>query len=351
MLRSRQALKASSDGCSAQGLCVAGLGIFLLLLSAAAVLTGTVTPIFASLVQSTPVWVGRGFYEAIVGPLAMAGTLMMVLAPMISSSPNRAHAAWQQPLPAIGAGLLVTIACRILGVQALVPLLGIWMSSVAMWFAVGAYAAAVRGRLQLGGTGIAHAIVSGFTQQRRAHGTRISHLGIAVLVMGVCTSTILTRSYDLTLKVGEQAQAGPWKVSLQRIAVESASDGSDDVVIRGEVSCADSAGSTWVMSPGSRRLLATDQTMADVAIRSTWSGDCFVALGDWNDGTGSVGVHVASLPGVAWIWIGAALTSAGGLLCAVHALPRALAVGDHSTINAGEPLQETLAMPSAGAQS
>jgi cytochrome c biogenesis factor len=169
--------------------------------------------------------------------------------------------------------------------------------------------------------------------------------------MGVCTSTVLTSSYDLTLKVGEQAQAGPWKVSLQRIAVESASDGSDDVVIRGEVSCVDSAGSTWVMSPGTRRLLATDQTMADVAIRSTLSGDCFVALGDWNDSTGSVGVHVASLPGVVWIWIGAALTSVGGLLCTIHAVPRAVAAGDRSTVQAGEPLQETLALPSAGAQS
>ncbi len=351
MLRSRRALRAPSDGCSAEAVSVAGLGIFLLLLSAAAVLTGTVTPMVVSLFSSTPVWVGKGFYETVVGPLAMAGAFLMAVAPMMASTAQRAGASWQQPLPAIGAGLLVTIVCRVMGLESLQALMCIWMSSVAMGFTVGAYIAAVRGRVQLGGTPLVRSFVVAFTQQRRAHGTRLSHLGVAVLLMGVCTSTVLTRSYDLTLKVGEQAQAGGWTVSLRSIAAESAPDDSDDVVIRGEVSCAQADGTAWIMSPASRRLLATDQTIAEVAIRSTWSGDCFVALGEWNDMTGSVGIHVASLPGVMWIWIGAVLTGAGGLLCTLGALPRAVTLGERSTNKAGESVQETLAMPSAGAQS
>jgi cytochrome c-type biogenesis protein CcmF len=348
----RRGLKeAESPAQTQDGSLIAGIGIFLLVLAAAAVLTGTVTPMIATLVSTRPLWVGPGFYETVVGPLAMAGALMMACAPMIASASRQGAALWQQPLPAIAVGLLVTIACRVAGLKALQPLLFVWIAFVALWFTVGAYGCAVRGRLRVPGTKLVRALVEAFSMQRRGHGTRISHLGVAVLLMGVCTSTVLTRSVDLTLTAGEQVQAGPWKMTLLKVGVESPADGSDDVVIRGDFALTDAAGLTWTMSPRRRHHASADQPMAEVAIRSTWTSDCFVALGDWDDSRGSVGVHVASLPGVLWIWVGAALTAAGGLLCVIPASSRVVVVSETSILRAGEPVPAAMAIPSAGGYS
>jgi cytochrome c-type biogenesis protein CcmF len=52
----------------------------------------------------------------------------------------------------------------------------------------------------------------------------------------------------------------------------------------------------------------------EAAIHTTWRADIYIALGDPDAASGGIGVRLYYNPFVAWIWFGALMLVAGGLL-------------------------------------
>ncbi|UTF60693.1 heme lyase CcmF/NrfE family subunit [Gilvimarinus sp. DA14] len=140
-----------------------------------------------------------------------------------------------------------------------------------------------------------------------------AHLGIAVTVLGVCLNShyadeqkvrmnlnqpVTVAGYQFTLEKLEQVR-GPNYMADQAVVVMS----KNEKVIQ-------------VLKPQKRRYFASGQIMTEVALDPGFFRDVYVALGDKiNAESWAVRIHYMRF--VRWIWLGALLMAAGGILAVI----------------------------------
>lgn len=66
-----------------------------------------------------------------------------------------------------------------------------------------------------------------------------------------------------------------------------------------------------------------EEATAEIALRSTWREDLYIAFVGWDPVQRRVAIEAKINPMVSWIWIGAGTMVCGGVLCAV---PRSMPI-------------------------
>jgi cytochrome c-type biogenesis protein CcmF len=107
--------------------------------------------------------------------------------------------------------------------------------------------------------------------------------------------TFEVSGYEITLAAVEPVLGPNWKA--ERAEMRVARDGSEIAV----------------MHPERRRYLVAGMSTTEAAIRSTALGDLYLVLGEPQQ-AGGFAVRTYVKPFAGWIWGGAILMSAGGLL-------------------------------------
>ena len=137
-------------------------------------------------------------------------------------------------------------------------------------------------------------------------GMALAHLGFAVSLVGIGVTSAFSQELDVKLAVGESADLngvtyrfaelrevqGPNYVADMGVFVTDAS-----VVLRAE----------------KRRYAAGGQVMTEAGIAPGFTRDLYVALGEPLP-DGAWGVRINDKPLVRWVWLGALLMAAGGVL-------------------------------------
>ncbi len=289
-------------------------GTLLLTFAAAAVLVGTAIPMIASLLLHGPASVTRSFYESTIGPAAVFAALLLAVSPALVNprwSPARIRGEVFFPAAIGTAAVLIAAA---VGVRSAAMLLLVWACITAAMLAARALVRTAREHVHVSGVGRARASLLAVAANPRAHGGRLAHVGLCVLLCGVCASSVLASTWDVTLHPGETRSLGSWKITLVRVAPEHA---IDSLCVRADLTLVDSAGTSLSLSPRRRHYDHAEEPVGEVAIRSTLIRDVYVGLGSWDDATNAATLHVRVLPLVMWIWIGAALGIAGGAMCVI----------------------------------
>jgi cytochrome c-type biogenesis protein CcmF len=273
----------------------------------AAVLLGTLYPLFLDALNLGKISVGPPYFDTVFYPLMAPAIFLMALGPIASWKRARVPDLWVRLRWALGISLVAAL---------LVPfVLGRWSALIAsgLWLAFWVIAATllmVAQRLRSAPQATWGARLR--AQSLAWYGMTVAHLGVAIFILGVTLVKGYETERDLRMKPGDTVSVGGYDFTFR---------GTHDVVgpnynaVRGEFEVRHAGSPTILMllEPEKRQFRASGMVMTEAAIDSGIARDLYVSLGEPVE-NGAWGVRVYHKPFVDWIWGGCFVMAAGGLL-------------------------------------
>ena len=141
------------------------------------------------------------------------------------------------------------------------------------------------------------------------YGMQIAHLGMAVIILGICLTSHYSIERDVRLAPGESIEIGKYEFVFEGVTRQPGPNYEADA---GEVSVLRNGEAYLTLYPEKRSYFATGSVQTEADIDVGFFRDLFAALGDPRaDGAWVVRLHVK--PFVFWIWLGAFLMAGGGV--------------------------------------
>ena len=145
-------------------------------------------------------------------------------------------------------------------------------------------------------------------------GMVLGHLGLAVTIVGVTVVSNYNVERNVRLDVGESVSVAGYDFTMTGLGQQRGpnylADTATIAVSRGGES------RLFTMHPEKRVYLARGMPMTQVALRPGLLRDLYVAMGEELD-DGSWALRIQFKPFVRWLWLGALLMAAGGLVAVV----------------------------------
>jgi cytochrome c-type biogenesis protein CcmF len=280
----------------------------LLLVACAAVMLGTLYPLFLDALGLGKISVGPPYFDAVFMPLMAPAVLMAGIGPLIAWRKGDAvqlvrRLRWTAIVALVGA-LFVPLA---FGRWSLLSCVGLLL---AFWVIAGtATALVVRFRAQPAALGVAgrlRGLSSAFL------GMLLAHAGIGVFIIGVTMVKSYESERDLRMAPGESATFGDYTFQFDGVRELP---GPNYTAARAAITVRRGGEVIARMAPEKRVYLVQQNPMTEAAINASISRDLYVSLGEaLEGGAWTVRIHVK--PFVRWIWIGCLLMAFGGLLAA-----------------------------------
>jgi len=150
---------------------------------------------------------------------------------------------------------------------------------------------------------------------RSYYGMVVAHVGVAVIVLGACLTTIYSDQRDVRMEEGQRISLGRYEYHLVAIR---AVNGPNYRAQQGQLDVYENGVFVSRLLPEKRQYLSGGNTMTEAGIDSGIFGDIYVALGEplgqTPEGKAVWAVRLHDKPFVTWIWLGAVLMSLGGIL-------------------------------------
>jgi cytochrome c-type biogenesis protein CcmF len=158
------------------------------------------------------------------------------------------------------------------------------------------------------------AFTSLFARDQRRYGGYLVHLGIAVMAVAVVGSTIYQQQLRTTVAPGESFEAGGRVLAYEGLRERTGIANGVQREIVAPLAVTRDGEEIGRLTPGRRQFTNfPEQPTAIVDLDSTWRDDLYVFVQGWDD-EGVAEFHVFVNPLIAWLWIGAAVYVAGGVL-------------------------------------
>ncbi|MFJ3485879.1 heme lyase CcmF/NrfE family subunit [Pseudomonas sp. NPDC090202] len=144
-------------------------------------------------------------------------------------------------------------------------------------------------------------------------GMQLSHIGIAVVALGVVLSSQNSAERDLRLAPGESVELGGYMFVFDGAKHVQGPNFTSD---KGTIRVLEDGKQVTALYPEKRLYTVQRSMMTEAGIDAGFTRDLYVALGEpLDNGAWAVRVHVK--PYVRWIWFGGLITALGGLLAAL----------------------------------
>jgi cytochrome c-type biogenesis protein CcmF len=262
------------------------------------VFVGTLYPVMVEAVSGEKISVGPPYFNAVTGPLVLILAVLLFIGPLLrwrrDSRPNLRRVA--VPAAATAGAFALTFIDPAMN---MLPRLG-------LAFAAGL---AVASFLPLAGRDLRRTPLT-------IWGMVISHLGIAVAMIGAASDASLTRETLAAARVGDILTVGPWKVRFNGVDPVA---GPNWTAIEGHL-VASRGGTSIRLDPQSRFFSSPPTETNEAAITTRLDGQLYTVLGR-RDGD-RWQLRLWWKPMVTFIWLGGALIALGGLLALIGRLRR-----------------------------
>jgi len=277
----------------------------LLTVAMAAVLLGTLYPLFLDALNLGKISVGPPYFDAVFYPLMAPAVFLMAIGPMASWKRAALPDLWTRLRWALGVSVAAALLVPfVLGKFTALIAFGLWLG----FWVVFATASHVIQRLRNSPQATWPARLA--AQSPSWYGMVVAHLGVAVFVFGVTLVKGYEKELDLRMAPGEKVTLGGHEFMFKG-AKEI--PGPNYVAMQGEFEVRPvGATAMRVMRPEKRLYQASGQTMTEADIDTGLLRDLYVSLGEPVD-NGAWGVRVYYKPFVDWIWGGCFLMALGGL--------------------------------------
>ena len=279
----------------------------LLVSAAAAVFLGTLYPLVLEALGGEKISVGSPYFHATFVPIMVPLVVAMAFGPLLAWKRGDVAAAFQRLRPALAAA--IAIMALSLFVTAGADALAAFGLGLAAWLFIGALVE-LSERIKLLRVPRAQSLRLARNLPRAAYGMTVAHIGVAIAVAGVVASSSWKSESILSMRPGDHTTIAGYTVTFNRAETVR---GPNYLAQRGDFTVTEGGETVARMTPEKRAYVVERSTTTEAAIHTTWFADLYVVLGD-PDRQGGWAVRLYHNPLVAWIWTGALVMFAGGLL-------------------------------------
>ena len=280
----------------------------LLLVAAAAVMLGTLYPLFLDALGLGKLSVGPPYFESVFVPLMAPAIFLMGIGPMAKWK----HAA----LPEMAVRLKWAFVIALVTALLLPFTLGKWTPMIAFGLLLASWVAFstllnLKQRIAQLRANSGRGLVSQLgTLSPGYYGMLVAHLGVAIFIVGVTLVKGYETEKDVRMQVGDTVEVGGYTFRLDGL---TQAPGPNYDATRGAVAILKDGKMQRTLYPEKRFYQVQQMPMTEAAIDSGVTRDLYVSLGEPVDG-GAWVVRVYYKPFVDWILGGAFVMALGGIL-------------------------------------
>ena len=274
-----------------------------LMASVAAVLLGTLYPLFIDALGMGKLSVGPPYFNAVFVPLIAPALFLMGVGPLVrwkgDSLPDIfVRLKWALGI-SVATGLLLPLTLEGYKPWAV---FGLALSTWIVLTVVIAFRERVRSMGQL------------FTLPRAFWGMHLAHLGLAIGVAGITMVVNYQQELDVRMNVGDQTQLAGYTLTFMGVEQR---EGPNFRATRGTIIVKEDGDQQLVLRPEKRIYNASGSVMTEAAVRPSAFSDLYVSLGEpLNPELTTWAVRLYYKPFINWLWLGALLMVVGGFLAA-----------------------------------
>ncbi|WP_346795614.1 heme lyase CcmF/NrfE family subunit [Halomonas sp. Bachu 37] len=277
----------------------------LLVIMTVTVLLGTVYPLILDSLGLGKISVGPPYFNTLFVPLTVVMCIFMGVGPT---------ARWKRMSFDVVVKQLWLAGAAALVIGIVAPLIygGSWDLWVSLGLVSALWIVLPMVRDVFAKTRHAGSLGSGLRKLSLAYwGMVLGHLGIAVTIVGVTMVSNYNIERNVRMAPGDTVEVAGYQFTMQQLSSRRGpnflADTAELQVRRGD------DGRSFQMNPEKRLYLATGMPMSQVALRPGLFRDLYVAMGEDLD-DGSWAMRIQYKPFVRWLWLGALLMAAGGVL-------------------------------------
>ncbi len=280
----------------------------LLLVAAAAVLLGTLYPLFLDALGLGKISVGPPYFDAVFVPLMTPALFLMGIGPL--SRWKRAE------FPSLLVRLKWAAAVAVATAVLLPITLGRWSPLLALGILMAIWVIAsgfvnLQQRVQQLRSRSGTPTGTVLRQLPRGYwGMLLAHFGVGVFIIGVTLVRAYEVEKDVRMNIGDTVEAGGYRFRLDGLKPVQ---GPNYQATRGTISVTRGESQVATLYPEKRFYNVQQMPMTEAAIDTGLTRDLYVSLGEPLPGDAWV-VRVYHKPFVDWIWGGAFLMALGGVL-------------------------------------
>jgi cytochrome c-type biogenesis protein CcmF len=284
------------------------LNNLLLTVFAFVVLTGTLYPMFVEAISGSQLGVGRPFFDRLAIPLSFALLLAMGIGPITPYRAARGSVVWERVRTPLRVALAVGAGAVLLGYRNGYLVLGLLAGTFVIGVIVRQLWVTARRTAAAQGTSVLRSLGRVMRTDTGYWGGQISHVGVALLAMGIAISANQGVDAQLTLEEGQTAEfAGHELTYLGDFSREE----TNRFVVGGSVEVRRGGDVVAVLEPRLNEYVRSNQPVATPAVDTSLRGDLYLSL--TRIGGDQISLDVYWFPFVWLIWVGGLLAAAGGL--------------------------------------
>ncbi|MGZ5097452.1 MAG: heme lyase CcmF/NrfE family subunit [Usitatibacter sp.] len=279
----------------------------LLTIAMAAVMLGTLYPLFLDALGLGKISVGPPYFDTVFFPLMAPAVFLMAIGPVASWQRAELPVLWVRLRWAMAVAIVAALVIPfVLGRFSLLVAVGLWLG---LWVVAAGVAQVVQ-RLKAAPQATLGARLA--AQPLSWYGMTVAHIGVAVFIIGVTLVRGYETDRDLRMAPGDRVALGGYEFTFKGTKEVP---GPNYTAVQGafEVRREGSASPSRMLYPEKRTYPAAGQTMTEAAIDTGLTRDLYVSLGE-PIGDGAWGVRVYHKPFVDWIWGGFVIMAMGGFL-------------------------------------
>ena len=290
----------------------------LVLLSILAVcFLGVVYPLGSELFTGSKMTVGETWYERITGPLFFLLLLLMGICPLAAWGSVNFKRIKRRILILIPISLIFPFLIWLLNVKDVLASFVLWLAGLGGLVIVSEFILVVRRAIrQSSGEGL-HGLWRFIRHQTRQVGGLIIHLGIILLGIGIIGIEGLQQETQVALSLGESTSLGGYQFTYDGLELYTT---DEEVEITEAVLTVTRAGKDiGTLYPQKQLYASLNQSIMQPGIKSTLAVDLYAVMinGDaLTEEKAAFAIYVNPL--VTWLWIGAAVLTAGTVVAALQ---------------------------------
>jgi len=284
------------------------LNNLLLAVACFTVLTGTLYPLALDVVADIKVSVGPPYFNMTFVPLMVPLLLAVAAGPLLPWKRGDLRGVLHRLRFAAVLALLAWAACWwwTTGASPL-PAFGI---GLAVWIAAGVLLE-IGERIGLGRMAPGASLRRARHLPRAAWGMSIAHLGLAVMVAGITASSAWQTEVIRVMAPGESQELAGYVLRFEGVGV---AEGPNYMAERATFTVLHDGAAVGLLQPERRFYPVQATQTTEAAIRTTFLADLYVVIGDKAEGREAWAVRLYHNPLVPWIWTGALMMFAAGLV-------------------------------------
>ncbi len=276
---------------------------------AGTVLLGTLYPLIADALNMGKISVGAPFFNSVFLPLMVPMVIAMGAGPLLAWKRGDLAGALGRLKFAFGLAVAAAAGTWILQGGSAGPWWAAGGIGLAAWLLVST-ATELAGRIRLFQAPLGEAVTRARRLPRATWGLLLAHAGVAVVILGMTGSAAWKSESVQNQRIGQTVTVAGYGFTLESV---KSVPGPNYTASRATFEVSHDGRPFAVMTPERRQFVMPPRPATDAAIRGTLAGDLYAVVGE----PAGDGVWVTRLyfnPMIPWMWIGAAMLVAGGLV-------------------------------------